>query len=51
MLICAIAGSGKPWEVVVGQAIGRLDISNLPRGDFDLPNFIGLEAAPTLLAN
>lgn len=50
-LICAIAGSGKPWEVVVGQAIGRLDISNLPNGDFDLPNFIGLEAASTLLAS
>lgn len=48
-LICAICGSGKPWEVVVGQAIGTLDVSNLPSGDFDLPKFIGQDATAVLL--
>lgn len=48
-LICAIAGSGKPWEVVVGQAIGSLDISNLPQGQYDLPTLIGPNTTSTLL--
>lgn len=48
-LICAICGSGKPWEVVVGQAIGSLDVSNLPDGDLDLPKLIGQDAMATLL--
>ncbi|MCR3937230.1 MULTISPECIES: AAA family ATPase [Aeromonas] len=48
-LICAICGSGKPWEVVVGQSIGSLDISNLPDGDFDLPKLIGRDATLALL--
>ncbi len=50
-LICAICGSGKPWEVVVGQALGTLDTSNLPQGDFDLPTFIGLETTSILLSS
>ncbi|RNE93659.1 AAA family ATPase [Marichromatium sp. AB32] len=48
-LICAICGNGKPWEVVVGQAIGSLDISNLPDGEFDLPSLIGQDATSILL--
>ncbi|WP_199770556.1 hypothetical protein [Vibrio campbellii] len=48
-LICAICGNGKPWEVVVGQAIGSLDISNLPDGEFDLPRLIGQDATSILL--
>ena len=50
-LICAICGSGKPWEVVVGQTIGALDISDLPQGDHDLPSFIGLDATSILLGS
>ncbi|WP_428612742.1 hypothetical protein, partial [Pseudoalteromonas sp.] len=48
-LICSICGSGKPWEVVVGQALGTLDTSSLPNGDFDIPKFMGLDATTTLL--
>lgn len=48
-LICSICGSQKPWEVVIGQAIGALDISNLPNGEYDIPNFIGSVATSTLL--
>lgn len=48
-LICAISGSSKPWEVVVGQAIGSLDISDLPKGVNDLPTFIGVETTMALL--
>ena len=50
-LICAIAGSGKPWEVVVGQAIGALDASNVPQGEYDLPTFIGANTISKLLGN
>jgi len=49
-IICAICESNKPWEVVVGQAIGSLDVESLPNGDFDLPTFIGLDATTSLLS-
>jgi ABC-type nitrate/sulfonate/bicarbonate transport system ATPase subunit len=48
-LICAISGSTKPWEVVVGQALGTLDISSAPTGQFDLPSFLGVSAAEALI--
>ncbi|QPI65056.1 AAA family ATPase [Vreelandella venusta] len=48
-LICSIAGSNKPWEVVVGQAIGSLDSSALPSGPHDLPTLIGQNATALLL--
>lgn len=49
-LICSIAESNKPWEVVVGQAIGSLDSSLLPQGDYDIPTLIGLNAISQLLS-
>lgn len=50
-LICSIAESNKPWEVVVGQAIGSLDSSALPNGPHDLPTLIGLDATAILLGS
>ncbi len=50
-LICSIAESNKPWEVVVGQAIGSLDSSALPNGPHDLPTLIGLDATVILLGS
>ncbi|MBV7413230.1 AAA family ATPase [Aeromonas sp. sif2433] len=48
-LICAISGSTKPWEVIVGQALGALDPLNLPQGEHDLPMYIGLDTTSILL--
>jgi ABC-type branched-subunit amino acid transport system ATPase component len=48
-LICSIADSKKPWEVVVGQAIGSLNISSLPTGSDTLASFIGIDAVQVLL--
>lgn len=48
-LICSIAESNKPWEVVVGQAIGSLDVNALPNDSHDLPTLIGLDATGILL--
>lgn len=48
-LICAIAGSTKPWEVVVGQAIGALDVDHLADTPGSLQDFIGLKAVRSLL--
>lgn len=48
-LICAIAGTTKPWEVVVGQAIGSLDPTSMATGPFNLATFLGAEATRTLL--
>jgi AAA domain, putative AbiEii toxin, Type IV TA system len=49
-LICAIANSKKPWEVVVGQAIGTLDTSSLATGSDNLANFIGENTLQVLLS-
>jgi len=48
-LICSIAGSKKPWEVVVGQAIGAINISLETNSPMSLMDFIGPEAVKTLL--
>ncbi|MEY2483043.1 MAG: hypothetical protein QOK24_1571 [Verrucomicrobiota bacterium] len=48
-LICAIAGTTKPWEVVLGQAIGSLDPVSMPTGPFNLATFLGVEATRALL--
>jgi len=40
-LICVIAGTTKPWEVVVGQAIGNLTAPNPAAGAVSLVDFIG----------
>jgi hypothetical protein len=49
-LICSIANSKKPWEVIVGQAIGTLDRSSLPTGSDNLANFIGENTLQILLS-
>jgi energy-coupling factor transporter ATP-binding protein EcfA2 len=48
-LVCAIAGANKPWEVVVGQAIGSVNAANISTEAMGLPNFIGLPAITALL--
>ncbi|MBM3344105.1 MAG: hypothetical protein FJY56_18625 [Betaproteobacteria bacterium] len=48
-LICAIADSKKPWEVVVGQAIGGLDPTLQNTGEAGLLDFIGAKASQSLL--
>lgn len=41
-LICAVAGSTKPWEVVVGQAIGTISADGLSNGNM-LIDYLGAE--------
>lgn len=41
-LLCAIVGCQKPWEVVVGQAIGALTIQDLKTSNM-LVNFLGAD--------
>lgn len=49
-LIVAIAGSKKPWEVIVGQALSSVISKTLPREDeFSLLSFVGEAAAKGLL--
>lgn len=48
-LICAIAGSTKPWEVVVGQALGALNAESLDDSTATLTDFIGRDAIIALL--
>ena len=48
-LICSIAGSNKPWEVVVGQAIASLDISAINPSETGLVQLLGKNATATLL--
>ncbi len=48
-LVCAIAGVTKPWEVVVGQALGSLDLANLSTVETSLANFLGVDATRALL--
>lgn len=48
-LICSIAGSNKPWEVVVGQAIGTIDPSVEDLAPTSLVEFVGREAMSALL--
>lgn len=48
-IICAICGVKKPWEVIVGQCLGRLQ-SAKPVGEHSLAAYMGEEAARTLLS-
>jgi ABC-type branched-subunit amino acid transport system ATPase component len=41
-LICAVAGSTKPWEVIVGQAIGGVCSDDLSTGNM-LVDYLGAE--------
>lgn len=41
-LICAVAGSTKPWEVIVGQAIGGVGSHDLSTGNM-LVDYLGAE--------
>lgn len=47
-LICSIAGSNKPWEVVVGQAIAATSASQEPI-ETSLVAFVGQQACKALL--
>lgn len=50
-LICPIAsGSNKPWEVVVGQAIARLEPRRLPDSSTSLVDYIGREAISSIIS-
>jgi hypothetical protein len=48
-VICEISGSKKPWEVVVGQAIGNLLVPPLETNGATLFEFIGQDACLSLL--
>lgn len=48
-LVCAMVGVTKPWEVVVGQAIGSLDLSTLSLVETSLARFLGQDATRALL--
>ncbi len=48
-LICSIAGKLRPWEVVVGQALGELDVSTASTESTSLLSFIGVDACKALL--
>lgn len=47
-LICSIAGSKKPWEVVVGQAIGSLSDSDATEQNM-LSDFLGPEMVKNVI--
>ena len=50
-LICPIAaGSSKPWEVVVGQAIARLEPGRLPDTSTSLADYIGRDAISSIIS-
>jgi predicted ATPase len=50
-LICPItSGSNKPWEVVVGQAIARLDPRCLPDSSTSLADYIGRDAISSIIS-
>ena len=49
-LICPIAtGSSKPWEVVVCQAIARLEPRRLPDSSTSLADYIGRDAISSII--
>jgi len=48
-LICTIAGTQKPWEVVVGQAIGSINLDSMATDIFNLATFIGVDTIQSLL--
>jgi hypothetical protein len=43
-----LAGSQKPWEVAVGQAIARLLTAPAMQGDNSLPSYLGPKLVSTL---
>jgi hypothetical protein len=47
-IICAIAGCRKPWEVVVGQAIGALRAKDL-NTENSLVDFLGTDAVRDII--
>jgi hypothetical protein len=50
-LICAVCGSAKPWEVVVGQAIGSSQVTGGEASEFSLQAFLGSSACLALLTS
>lgn len=49
-IICDIAGSNKPWEVLVGQTIARLDSTQVVDDEGCLAAFLGLELVNTIIS-
>ncbi|CFB62721.1 ATP-binding protein [Pandoraea apista] len=49
-LICSIAGSKKPWEVIVGQALGSLEVESAADTPSSMLSYLGATAAETLLS-
>jgi predicted ATPase len=47
-LVCAVVGCKKPWEVVVGQAIGGLTIEDLANSNM-LVAFLGVEMVNNII--
>lgn len=49
-LICGIAGSRRPWEVVVGQAIASLSSDEVPDDEPRLASYLGRALTRTIVA-
>jgi len=49
-LICGIAGSNKPWEVLIGQSIAQLRAEHIVDEGFHLVSFLGVELVNTIVA-
>lgn len=49
VLVAPIAGKDKPWEVIVGQAIGRMATTRANDNPFSLADFLGKEIVGTLI--
>lgn len=49
-LICSILECGKPWEVVVGQALGQINACKTVLEQYSLEDFVGQKAIKQLLA-
>lgn len=48
-LICGIAGSNKPWEVLVGQSIAKLRAEHIADEGFGLSSFLGSGLVRTIV--
>lgn len=49
-LICSIAGSNKPWEVLIGQSIAQLSSKQIVDEEGRLASFLGIALVKTIVA-
>ena len=49
-IICSISNSNKPWQVVIGQALGTVTAPPVSVGSSSILSFLGVDAASKLLA-